>query len=80
MQDWPTESKNGPLVSPRNGMDAELFNQELVAMHLHEQDYFAEKPRGYGDYPLWFRLKADERRKYRLRAQVMIQEAREPRG
>lgn len=61
-------------------MSSELFDRELVAMHLHEQDYFAEKPRGYGDYPSWFRLKDDERRKYRLRADLMIQEAREPRG
>jgi len=55
----------------------ELFHEELVAMHLHEQDYQAENP---GSYANWFRLKPDERRKYRLRAKLMIQEAREPRG
>ena len=55
----------------------ELFHEELVAMHLHEQDYRA---RDFGGYPVWFLLKADERRKWRLNAKLMIQEAREPRG
>lgn len=58
-------------------MTDDLFNEELVAMHLHEQDYRAE---GKGGYPIWFKLNADERRKYRLRAKLLIQEAREPRG
>lgn len=55
----------------------ELFHEELVAMHLQEQDFRAQHSSGWAN---WFGSKPDERRKYRLRAKLMIQEAREPRG
>lgn len=58
----------------------ELFHEELLAMHLHEQDHHAAQRRQFGDYPKWYALTSDERGQYRRKVRQMIQEAREPRG
>ncbi len=58
----------------------ELFHEELLAMHLHEQDHHAAQQRTFGDYPKWYALTGDERRQYRIKVRLMLQEAREPRG
>lgn len=56
-------------------MSEELFREELIAMHLHEQ---ASKVANR--HPLWFKETPDNRRKFRLQAKMMIAEAKEPRG